>query len=773
MMDQGMTVQLRALLAGVARRIRLQILAFGVLTLLLALGVSATAVFLLDWIFRLPFGIRLILLVISTAWITRTILLGLIRPLQVSLAPQSVALLIEQRRPELKRELITALQLEEALASPDYAESKELTQESIRRAVEHVEGMSLQGAIHSRPLRRPLALAALFVALIGIHTSMRPDHGAIFIDRCLLLREIAWPARTNLTVEMIGEFRETQLDNGNRLIHVPENTVLKIKVTAIGDVPSSIHLHRFAPDKEGGAPIGTLEISGVPGGNTYLHNFGKLRSSFGFYATGGDDDDALPYFEVVVRTAPKIAALRVDLDLPQYINDTGEPDRKDSREFNIVAPEGTKGAMTFETSLPCRSFDLLIDGEEGTSTELTPVSEGGKIYKHSLTLSGDHFYSWRIVGDNGAPGRDAPEFALSAQPDLPPDLNIIRPETPTVDVTTRGVVLLRFAVMDDFGVGEVSAAWDVAADGPFSERLLFDSREKREVDGVRSIEVFRLLETAAFQAPTENGVRDLAPGDRLLLRLGATDTRKTTANPTPNSISYPSLLMLNIREEAEIERDLMRIQVRIKTDLERSQEACIVRDEALESLIEIAGNTTDTNELLVAIHERLTAQELLTSSLAEAARSFVRVFDGFCFNRIDPSSLTEALINALSSAHANRDGEHIDYLRELLPSMRSRIDDTESMGKIARIMDLLLSISDSESARVTRLLSNAAESRDSVERLKLLNAAQAANGELKVKIAQILEKMEDWEDFQDVIQSLKDIIDLETGLWERMKRIAR
>lgn len=773
MKPQGITAPLRTLLAGIARRIRVQTVIHGTLTIVLALGASVCIVFFLDWLFRLPFGVRLTLLLISTGILIRTLLFGFVRPLQVSLKPQSVALLIEQRKPELNRELITALQLEEALASPDYSESRELTEESIRRAVEHVKNTDIHGTIHGRPLRRPFGLAMLFLLIITTYTSMRPDHGSLFIDRCLLLRDVEWPARTKLQVEIIGEFRESTADDGHRIIHVPENTVLKVTVTAIGIAPTSIHLHRFSPESDGAAPIGILELSGVPGENTYLHNFGKLRASFGFYVVGGDDQNGEPYFEVNVRTAPKIASLRVDLDLPQYINDVGEPDREDSREFNIVAPEGTEVSMTFETSLPCRSFDLLIDGKGGSTTRLTPTTEGGNVYEYSLTLSGDHFYSWRIVGTNGAPGRDAPEFALSAQPDLPPDLNIIRPETPTIDVTTRGVVLLRFAVIDDFGVGEVAAAWDVTADGLFDNRLTFGVDETRELDGPRSIEVFRLLEAAAFQAPAESGQRNLVPGDQLLLRLHATDTRSTAANPKPNTVSYPSLLMLNIREEAEIERDLMRIQVRIKSDLERSLEACIIRDEELGSLIEMMAKEPDTNELLMAIHERLAAQELLTSSLAEAARSFVRVFDGFCFNRMDPSPLTEALINSLSSAHATRDGEHIDYLREILPSIRARIDDTESMGKIARIMDLLLTISGPDSAKITSLLSRSAEAKDVAEKARLLQMARESNNSLKNKITLILEKMEDWEDFQDVIQSLKDIIDLENGLWERMKRIAR
>lgn len=769
----GMTARLRSHLDGVARRIRVQTVAYGSLAVVLVAATATVLVFLMDWLFRLPSGIRFVLLAASMGTLGWSILKRLLLPLRVKLNSHSVALLIEQRRPELKRELISALQLEKALESPDYNESRALTEESIRRAVEHVQETGLKGVVSARPLRRPLVFALSLLALVTIYTSFRPDHGALFVERCLLLRDTPWPARTRLDVEIIGSFRESTGEDGSRVIHVPENTVLRVRVTAIGEVPGSIKIHKMSPAEDGADSMGTVEVGGIPGENTFDHNFGKLKASFGFYTTGGDAHAKRPYFEVVVRTAPRITSLSVDLDLPSYVNDAGEPDRPDSREFNIVAPEGTGVTMRFETSLPLKSFHLVIDGEDGETVALKPTGDEGRLFEHTLTLEGDHFYSWRLIGANGAPGRDAPEFALSAQPDLPPELNIIRPETTSIDVTTRGVIPLRFAVLDDFAVGEVAALWDIDPDGVFSNRIVFPENQRREIAGLRNIEVFRLLEAASFLVPMENGERPLAAGDQLYCRLRASDTRRTTANPNPNTVSYPSLISFYVREEIEIERDLMRHQVRIKNDLERSHEASIVRTEEIDSLLALLSAGKAADELLIAIHERLAAQELLTTSLAEGSRSFVRVFDGFCFNRLDPSPLTEALINGLAFAHANRDGEHIDFLRELLPTLRPRMDDSESMGKIAQIMDLLLTTSGLTSQKVTGFLQKAANAQDVAQRAELIQQARSANEDLRSAIALILEKMEDWEDFQDVIQSLKDIIDLETGLWERMKRIAR
>lgn len=761
-------------LAKVRSQLRVLLAGSSLFRFLATASLVVATSFLLDWLFQLPIGARIVLFIAMLVFVLRGAFQTFIRPFTLPMSDDAVALHVQARNPQFGDSLISAIQLSRELKGDSTTESRSMIAAAIAQITSALAKENFSKSVPMRSLAKPALLASvLLVAILGYGAS-KPELTKLWFARCILLGEEEWPKATTLEVIIanLDQYRHEVDDSGNYEVWVPEGSVVLVQTTAIGEVPNSVRLHKYAlPRTSGNRPI-TIEIARHSESDVFEYRFGRVRESFGFCVEGGDDTDEHPYFTVNVRTAPKVEELLVNYDFPEYINDVGREDRENVREYNIVGPMGTEIAMYFRTSSEVVQFDIVLDEAADKTIRLEPTPDDPRLFEWRFQLNDDHFYTYRLIGANGAPSYEAPNFNISAQPDVPPDIAIQRPVTTTVDVTANATLPLKFQVVDDYRVGNVSLRWDGSREGDFKSRREFGTAEMRLSEEMRDTAVFAALTLSDFTIEKEG--RSSAPeiGDRVFIKLEATDTRLTATEPTPNTTVYPSLLVLNIREATEIERDLTRTQIRIKGQVARIEESLATKLEELGNLIE-APATEDASTSNETIQTLISAQALMTSGLDESTRGFVRVFDGYLFNRLDNSNLTETLISSICGAHKNREGNHLDFIAEILPRERQLINDTEAMGKLALIMDLLLDSARNKTKTVDNALRLAFDQPNAESQNKELVRAKAAQAALLAQLRQILEKMEDWEDFQDVVQSLKDIIELEKGLQNRIKKIAK
>ncbi|MEE9391640.1 MAG: hypothetical protein V3W41_03955 [Planctomycetota bacterium] len=769
-MDTG---SIRQKLGDLRTKLRLLLAGHGVVRVLsVAAGLAAIS-FVMDWLFQLPWGARVIMLIIMVAVLAWTVLRHIVRPFSVSLDDESMALLVERRHPEFGHELISALQLSEQMEDDENSDSREMMSTAVAQAVHRFKGMSFGDSLSARPLAGPAFLGIAALLLLVIYASVLPEHASLWFDRCIRLSDREWPPKTRLEVRIanIGKFRHEIRANGHHEVWVPEASVIRVEVRAEGDIPSSVRLKKYVyPRSENPTPV-TVEMGERSDSGEFEYKFGRVTSSFEFYAEGGDDEDEVPYFVVHVRSAPRVDSFEVAYDYPDYINEVGQKDRSGVREYNLIAPVGTEATMSFRVSSPLQHFALILDDDPENPIALQPLASDPLQYRWKKILERDHFYTYRLIGENGTPSREVPNFNISAQVDLPPQLGVVMPELTNIDVTARAILPLKIQVSDDFGIGGIELRWDSSRDGLFTQAIAFDEEDLQfENEEQRELIAFRAIEMRQFTIVDGDKTRPLRAGDSIFLKIEARDRRSTSLDPEPNISVYPTLLLLNLRETSEIERDLVRGQVRTKEQVERALEAAELRRDELKQLVD-GGQANQAGE--DAVHSLIAGQALVTSSLSEAARGFVRIFDGYLFNRTDPSNLTESLIASICNRHRREAGTHYEFITATLPEVENRIDQSEAMGKLTRIMGLLIRAADRESPALGLKLREATQVANASERLPFLEEALREQEQLLATLRSLVDKMEEWEDFQDVIQSLKDILELQKGLSDRVESLPK
>jgi hypothetical protein len=762
------TDTIRQKLGSLRSRLRLLAGTGGLLRVVATLAGIVAVSFALDWLFQLPWGARLVMLLIGIGVALHAIWSNLIAPARVAMSDESLALLVESRHPEFRDQLISALQLEKRLQGDDRGESRAMMEATVAEARSRFSDVSFSDAVSARGMARPAFFGIAGLLLVALYSAALPHHADLWVKRCLLLKDEPWPPRTQLEVRItnIEQFRHEIRADQSMDLYVPENSAIPVTVFARGEIPASVTILKYKlPREENPNPI-SIEMPSRGEGEEFEYKFGRVVSSFEFAVQGGDDRDEKPYFRVFVRSAPRISSFSVDYDYPDYVNATGREDRSGVREYNVVGPEGTAVTMNFETSSAVRRFEFIRNETE--TLVLEPVDDRRRRFVWKDTLDRDGFYTYRMIGENGTPSREAPNFNFGAQTDLPPTIGLVMPEITSVDVSAAATVPLSLEVGDDYRVGELSLRWDRDRDGAFAASWDLSQETLREESEGRELEAFVALQLEAFEIIEEGAKRAARPGDTIYLRVSARDTRSTAANPEPNETVYPSLIALNVREPAELERELLRGQIRAKEQIERAQVAVSLKLEEMASL-----RKSEAKIEIESLHGFVAAQSLVTSSLSEATRGFVRIFDGHLFNRTDPSNLTEALIAKIIEEHRRGGATHYEHLRAVLPEERARFDESEPMGKLARIMDLMIQSADKLSPEVGDRAKTAIDARDDAGRAQAFAQAYEAQSKLNDVLLSLLEKMEEWEDFQDVIQSLKDILDLQRGLSDRMESISK
>ena len=764
-------------LAAVRRRIRLQILFNAVLLFLAIGGVVVAGSFLLDWLFQLPLGARVVMLIAMVGVMVWGALRFFVLPNRVRLSDDDIALLVERRHPEYGDELITAVQLSRQLDGPETGESREMIAATVDSAAVHFANETFTDTVSWKGLVRPALFGIGALALVALYSNQFPANAGLWARRVLLLQDIPWPPKTRLLVRIpnLETFNHRIADDGVQELYLPENSPLRLEVVAEGEVPSSVRIRKYPHPRASGATPINIEMPSREEDDVFEYKFGRVSSSFEFHVEGGDDRDEDPYFRILVHAAPRVNELTVDYDYPDYVNEAGRADREGVREYNVVAPVGTEVTMNFTVSSELDRFDLIFDDDTENPTVLSPVADEPTRYRRQFTLTEDHFYTWRLAGTNGTSSREAPDFNISAQPDLPPQISVVMPETSILDVTAQATVPVKVFASDDFRVGGVQLFWDTMGDGAFANRIVPSDDDLLRSDDGRELSAYSTIELRSLRLIADGEPRAFQTGDGMLVRIEAFDTRSLPGAEQPNRATYPTLLSLNVREPAEVERELMRTQIRLKDQVQQAREAVAARIEELQEATDsLEGDTApDAKDYADSINTIVAGQDLVTSSLAETSRGFVRVFDGYLFNRMDPSNLTESLIAAISTAHRTGTGTHFEVVTDVVPTFDARADDSETMGKLVRLMNLLLDASGQLSPAVRTALENCLGRETPEQRREALAVAQSSAEDLRRKIDLILEKMEEWEDFQSIVQSLKDIIELERGLAERVKRLVK
>lgn len=361
--------------------------------------------------------VNITLLLAVAGFIAAAILLKRRQPSEVE-----VAQLIEQRHPELKQSLSTAVEIYQHQGAPD----GEL-QAALFRSVE-----AQTETLDFRKAGRPRMLHPGYVMIIVIAALALSD----FAGRS----SVALKAGHARMDQSRGEFTGMTVEPG--AVEVPRGSDLEIRV----------EVHRWKNDSHLVTDINgrreRFPMKRLPDGTATFTLYG-IEAPLQYWVETSSLTS--PVYAVAVYAPPRVESARIETEPPAY---TGESPGSYARLLDLVQPEGTR--VGFELDLANASHAELryLDG----SVSLEKGADGQ--WRAELLTSESGHYQIMLRDDEGRVAVTG-LYDLEVIPDAPPVVEITDPGRDTF-ARPEGVEPLSLFAGDDYGLTRVELHYSLS-----------------------------------------------------------------------------------------------------------------------------------------------------------------------------------------------------------------------------------------------------------------------------------------------------------------------
>ncbi len=480
----------------------------GVVTLLGAMTLAA----LLDWIFIMPEALRWSLSAAGYLGTALVVWFGCLRALLRSPSPQELARMLEKIRPELREDLISAVELAEnkndwQWDSPIF---RKLLQDDVAKRVGNLEvNQLLPRKLISRWLYLAVGVVAVCAALLLI-----PE---LHYNQ-LMARALAPMAN----VDRVSSIKIKILEPGQTEGPAPRGDNLQFAVQISGPEPDKVYLETFLPD-------GSKERVSMN-----LENERRYRTTIAV------ETDVLEYriragdaitrkFAIHTHARPHIVTFEKTFHFPAY---SRLPDRKVKEENgDLTALEGSQVELLLHVDQQVKEGEMKLEvAGRQSSIPLQPAGPGLVMARVPIQAAGT--YSVRLVAaETGFENKFSPQYEIRPQPDLIPS---VRLDTPAADVIVQAdeVINLQGMAKDDLALASVSQMTRLNNE-PWEEFPLLKTTTNEVI-------VTRAWDLLSFKAK---------PGDQIVTKLVAVDLKGNRGESMPVRlvISSPGFDMKRLR----------------------------------------------------------------------------------------------------------------------------------------------------------------------------------------------------------------------------------
>ncbi|MBI5778201.1 MAG: hypothetical protein HZA49_01935 [Planctomycetes bacterium] len=439
----------------------------------------------------------------------------------------------------------------------------------------------------------------------------------------------------------------------------------------------------------------------------FRYDFSKVQSPFRFMLKGGDDQT--DWIEIKVLDAPSLEKISVSYDYPHY---TGM-ENKTETGGNIKAPAGTKATINAVSNTLLKSASLLLD-----SNPLPLAVDNNTSISTTITVAKDSKYSLNFVGTNSLKNLDPIEYSIKSIPDSHPAIKVVEPSNEIQYVTPDAAVPLRAIVNDDYGISDSRIIYirSDSASAPESDNsgaITNASQTFYRYAGPFSNKIE--LSTALDLKPL-----NLSDGLYLTLNFIATDNcevatesrlfRDGLSSPQTTTSSDYSLIIISKPQMAQKIEEAI---IQLKDDLKKTVQ-----------IQEAARQAPD-------IQPSLTNQRRVTQELNNASAMLANI-------------LKDISINKLFSA--------------------------DTTDKLASVQDTLSKLANAKSPAVQQSLEKASATKDPGDDQIARAEAEPKQAEIADNLKTTLNTLEQWEDYQEVINNVRDLLSETRNLSERIKK---
>ena len=702
----------------VLARVRLLRTVHGLARLTGLLVLALLAAYLVDRWLGLPVAVRGALLALGAVAFGRQAWRRLARPLFFGPDRTDAARLVERGLPELEGRIISALQLG---GGPDGT----LQQRLLDEAAEECRRRDLRVVLTARPMRTELLKAGGALAVLAVLVLAGHPFTDVFLRRWTL-HDVAWPRDTRLRLLLPPRGPGHVLREDGALI-AARGGVVEAVAELSGKAPSRVEL--VVRGERGERAV---TMSGEPGVG-WRGRIGIERGDTSLLVRGGDDDGADTLVALTVVEPPRLDEPQFHLVPPAYLGiaeSTVGP-------AGLVVPEGTAITVrgTVQGVVTGGSLQLASRAEPlplALDTSVSPATVSA-----SFTATESDSLALVLGGEYGLATPDPSHHALLVQADRPPTLRVFSPARSDVKVTARAVVPFAVIAEDDHAVASV--------------RVTFGAEPPQDLapDPARPGHYRRVLDLAA--TPHLGA---------LAYSLSAADGRDLPGHGAQSATAEGR--RIDVVDDSEVQRLLADRQLRLKESFKTIRDRQQAARESVLVLAE-APPAADDSELVAAV----VAQNQVTTRLNREVKELCGVLEDTLLNRLDPGPGAAAVTNRRLSdwqaapvdeafAPASWRALSADYAKGSF----GRLD---LVGRLLDMAGLALALEEDGSPAAHKLLSDARSSPDKAG----LAAAAAAQATVLAGLDQLLARMDEWEDYQEVLLLVKSLIDDQRSLRTR------
>ncbi|RKY19982.1 MAG: hypothetical protein DRQ55_09090 [Planctomycetota bacterium] len=737
----------RRRLDQVVARIRVLATLAGVGRLALLLCLTLVVLYAADRLLDLPLGVRAVVLLGALSGLGRELWRRVLRPLLRGPDRLDAARLVEGSL-DLSGRFVSALQLPEG--APGSFEHQ-LSEEAERLAA----GTDLRAVLVARPALREALRGGLAVVLVGLAVTLLHPHLGVFAQRWLLA-DVPWPRDTHLA------------------LHVPESSPVHVLVDGTlvvsrgGAVAVQAGVSGRRPERV------ELVVHGRDGARTHGLGQGAAGRFGGHLAVragdtsltlrGGDDDGSEHVLPMRVIDPPRLDQPVFTIEPPAYV---GLPVRQvDSAD--LIAAEGSSITVAGRPSASVTSARLWMLGT-GESIELQISERGGSGGSHggdgdgggeprgdarnadSSDASGPwlsgSFVAHRsdtlslvLGGEYGLSSPDPSQHALLVHEDRPPVLRIYAPARSDVKVTAQAVLPLALVAEDDHGVasvrlvvGDTGGGIELQPEGP---------------TGVHR----HVLDLAA--AGLTGSVS---------YSLSASDRRELPGKGPQTAVAAGR--RIDVVDAAELQRLLADRQLRLKEAFRTIRERQELAMLALDDLVAEPPAADDPELVAAAV-----SQNQVSTRLQREARELCMILDETILNRLDTGPAAESVLRRRlddwRATPLERGFDPASFASLAGDYGAGQFGRLDLVGRLMEMVQVALDLSGRASPRAHELLLTARQT-PSVENL---GAARDMQAQVLAGLDRLLERMNEWEDYQEVLNLVKTLIDDQRSLRQASQR---
>jgi hypothetical protein len=721
--------------------------------------------FCADRLLDLPLAVRRLVLVVALGLFVWRLALLVLRPMARRIGAMDMALAVERRHRSLDGALASMVEFERAAAVPADV-SPELL-EAWRRDVEaRGAALDFSAVFDYRLLRRLALVSGGFAAVIGGFSIARGADARIFVAR-LLGADLDWPRRTHLSLDVVAgdapHFRVERDGDGHATrVTIARGASLPVTVVARGAVPEEVLLVVRESGRTGKEEFRMAPKEGAAG--EFLYRFRQVARAMELNAEGGDDPGSGSPLEIVVAPAPAVERLVATLTPPAYTRRA--PSREERQEFAV--PSGTKLDLDVKTVGDVSEGTLTLHNDPGTTRPLVQDAADPATWHASLVAGETGSFNLHLTAKNGFKNLQPLDYPLTVLADRKPTLDVARPAVSDLEVTPHGVVPFRLLVDDDYGVTKVTLTLVRSGEkdgrlaallGPGSPKPdpLVPTGEPALLDSVLDLKDLKLPRTKKEGAlPVEEALNE---SDSVNYVATALDNREDPpGTPAPNETTTLSR-RIDVVSDGEKMRKIADRQLRVKQNVASAKKSQEERLAGLEAML--TGHGGDAIEA-----RELTALEVEQGRVVGAARQIARdladVSQEFVLNRLDGSPPAERVLAfLLARLQAVKLGPSFDFgpFADLAAAnAKGEFGDLQQLGNLIAMLELGMQASEQHAQKALESLRGARVSGRVEDRLALLKQAGDSEREVVAAYVKLLERMEQWEDFQEILDLWRGLV---------------